>query len=117
MGRVEISAEGLTRRPPSGSMTSMTENQTPAEPQFIIAAGCRGTEFEIHGVQCGDLRRKWARGERFNTWRVTAPDAKTAVAREVADFEAQDQGWAASDFKVFDCCKAQVVLARFGVTE
>lgn len=76
-------------------------------PEFIIANMASGpNEFEVHSVKCGDLRRKHARGAHINgTWRVEAETAEIAVAREVADFESQDQDWGTEHFKVFACCK------------
>ncbi len=76
--------------------------------QFIVANMAKGeASFEVHGVRCGDLRRKYSRDRACinGTWRVTGTTAEEVVAQEVEELQAQDQGYTADDFKVFPCCK------------
>ncbi len=63
------------------------------------------TEFEVHAAGCAHL----AKGDRKNfadKTLVVAESAEALVAEEVAEFEANDQGWSADDFRVFPCAKA-----------
>jgi hypothetical protein len=56
--------------------------------------------FEVHAAGCRDIDRKHING----SWDATAASADDLVAEEVAEFEAQDQGYTADDFRIFPCC-------------
>lgn len=55
--------------------------------------------FEVHAAGCKDIGRKRING----SWTTEAPSAAELVADEVAEFEAQDQGYQAHDFRIFPC--------------
>lgn len=68
-----------------------------------IVNGPNGHEFEIHSADCADLRKsKYQRCPGY-TWNVKSIDGY--IAGEVADYEAQDQGWTAEHFHVHGCAR------------
>ena len=75
--------------------------------EFVCVTAARDAqEFHVHGATCGDIKRGVRSGKYWELGRTeTHSSADALVAEWVADFDAQDQGWSATDFKVFPCAK------------
>lgn len=74
--------------------------------QFEIAVtnGLNSHEFEVHAAGCPDVARKVGT-VCSHVYSVEALNAAEAVDDEVADYEAQDQGFGHADFKVLPCAR------------
>jgi len=79
-----------------------------AKREFVCLTSCDGDpEFHVHGAGCADIKRGVAKRKYWEAgYAEKHENAEALVAEWVAEFDEQDQGWAASDFKVFPCCKS-----------
>lgn len=86
---------------------SKTQKHAASPTEFVCLTACSDAhEFHVHGAGCADIKRGARNGKYWETGYTEKHESADAlVAAWVADFDAQDQGWAASDFKVFPCAR------------
>lgn len=71
-----------------------TSGNIPGEPAYFI----------LHKAGCRDIERTM-KGRHVTSFDLEAPDATTCVEQQVADFDDQDMGFTADDFKICPCAR------------
>lgn len=84
----------------------MEQHNSNSQHSFTVLNMSRSSHaFEVHSTGCRDIKRAIRQRITNSEWEVTAANAREVVDMEVAEFDANDQGWAASDFKVHTCAR------------
>ena len=68
-----------------------------------IAGGAGVHDFEIHAADCSDLNK--SKYSLSNRWTANVTSIDGYIAQEVAEYEANGQGWTAEHYKVHKCAR------------